>query len=95
MDVRAALNNEITDLERRTIARVTRRLLSAYEIGPEPPEQVLGSFVDEELRQHHSDVLFRVRLKTGSDAFAYVLLEHKSSSDSGARRRDRRGFPGS
>ena len=54
-------------------------------LGPEPPEPVPGSFVDEELRQHHSDLLFRVRLKTGSDAFAYVLLEHKSSSDPGAR----------
>ena len=53
--------------------------------GPEPPEPVPGSFVDEDLRQHHSDLLFRVRLKTGSDAFAYVLLEHKSSSDPGAR----------
>src|SRR3984893_11163627 len=53
--------------------------------GPEPPEPVPGSFVDEDLRQHHSDLLFRVRLKSGSDAFAYVLLEHKSSSDPGAR----------
>jgi hypothetical protein len=54
-------------------------------LGPEPPEPVRGTFVDEQLRQHHSDLLFRVRLKTGSDAFAYVLLEHKSSSDPGAR----------
>jgi hypothetical protein len=34
-------------------------------LGPEPPEPVPGSFVDEELRQHHSDLLFRVRLKAG------------------------------
>jgi predicted transposase YdaD len=54
-------------------------------LGPEPPEPLPGTYVDEELRQHHSDLLFRVRLKTGSDAFAYVLLEHKSSSDPGAR----------
>jgi predicted transposase YdaD len=40
--------------------------------------------VDEELRQHHSDLLFRVRLR-GSEAFAYLLLEHKSSPDPGAR----------
>jgi len=54
-------------------------------LGPEPPERVPGSFVDEELRQHHSDLLFRVRLKAGSEAFAYMLLEHKSSPDPGAR----------
>ena len=29
------------------------------------PERVPGSFVDEELRQHHSDLLFQVRLNTG------------------------------
>lgn len=49
------------------------------------PEPVPGSFVDEELRQHHSDLLFRVRLNTGQDAFAYVLMEHKSSPDPTAR----------
>src|ERR1700738_4364383 len=54
-------------------------------LGPEPPEPVPGSFVDEELRQHHSDLLFRVRLNTGRDAFAYVLMEHKSSPDPTAR----------
>jgi predicted transposase/invertase (TIGR01784 family) len=54
-------------------------------LGPEPPEPVPGSFVDEELRQHHSDLLFRVRLKAGSEAFAYMLLEHKSAPDPGAR----------
>src|SRR5882762_4262406 len=54
-------------------------------LGPEPPELLPGSYVDEELRQHHSDLLFRVRLKAGSEAFAYMLLEHKSSPDPGAR----------
>jgi len=54
-------------------------------LGPEPPEPLPGTFVDEELRQHHSDLLFRVRLKAGSEAFAYMLLEHKSSPDPGAR----------
>src|SRR5579862_3751371 len=54
-------------------------------LGPEPPEPVPGSFVDEDLRQHHSDLLFRVRLKTGSGAFAYVLMEHKSTPDQAAR----------
>ena len=51
-------------------------------LGPEPPEIVAGSFVDEELRQHHSDLLFRVHLKVGQNAFAYILVEHKSSPDS-------------
>jgi predicted transposase YdaD len=51
----------------------------------EPPELVPGSFVDEELRQHHTDLLFRVHLKVGPDAFAYVLMEHKSHPDPGAR----------
>jgi predicted transposase/invertase (TIGR01784 family) len=54
-------------------------------LGPEVPEAVAGSFVDEDLRQHHSDVLFRMHLRSGSDAFAYVLMEQKSSPDPGAR----------
>jgi len=54
-------------------------------LGPELPEPVQGSFVDEELRQHHSDLIFRVQLKAGRGAFAYVLMEHKSSPDQGAR----------
>jgi len=51
----------------------------------EAPEPLPVSFVDEELRQHHSDLLFRVPLKTSGDAFVYVLLEHKSSPDEGTR----------
>jgi len=54
-------------------------------LGPEPPELVPGSFVDEDLRQHHSDLLYRVRFKTGGGAFAYVLMEHKSAPDRAAR----------
>ena len=54
-------------------------------LGPEAPEPIAGSFVDEELRQHHSDLLFRAHLKTREDAFVYILLEHKSSPDPGAR----------
>jgi predicted transposase YdaD len=44
---------------------------------------VPGSFVDEGFALHHSDLLFRLRLKTGDPALAYLLLEHKSSPDSG------------
>ncbi len=54
-------------------------------IASDRPEPVPGSFVDAELRQHHSDLLFRVQLNSGQDAFAYVLMEHKSSPDPAAR----------
>jgi len=37
------------------------------------------------LREHHSDLLFRVQLKGGRDGLAYILMEHKSSPDQGAR----------
>ncbi|MEK7832172.1 MAG: Rpn family recombination-promoting nuclease/putative transposase, partial [Acidobacteriota bacterium] len=39
------------------------------------------SFVDLDLRTHFSDLLFRVRLIEGGDAFVLILLEHKSSPD--------------
>ena len=52
---------------------------------PEAPEPIPGSFVDEELREHHSDLLFRLRLRTGGNAFVYLLLEHKSCQDQAAR----------
>jgi predicted transposase/invertase (TIGR01784 family) len=55
-------------------------------LGPEPPERVESSFVDEGLAQHQSDLLFRVHLRTGNaPAFAYVLMEHKSAPDPLAR----------
>lgn len=41
---------------------------------------VSGTFVDEALRQRHTDVLFSVPLN-GEDAFVYVLMEHQSSKD--------------
>jgi predicted transposase/invertase (TIGR01784 family) len=41
---------------------------------------VNGSFVDEELRNRHCDVLMRTTLD-GRDAFVYVLIEHQSSPD--------------
>jgi hypothetical protein len=36
------------------------------------PELLPGSFVDKALTQHHSDLLFRVPLKTGDQALAYI-----------------------
>jgi predicted transposase YdaD len=52
-------------------------------LAPEPPERVPGSFVDKDFAHHHTDLLFRLRLKTGDPALAYLLLEHKSSPDAG------------
>ncbi len=43
-------------------------------------ELVPGSFVDEELRDHHTDVLWSLRL-ADRGALLYVLLEHQSSPD--------------
>jgi len=54
-------------------------------LSPELPELLPGSFVDEVLGQHHTDLLFQIQLKTGQDALAYLLVEHKSSPDEVAR----------
>lgn len=42
-------------------------------------ERCPGSFVDEELRWRHTDLLFTAPLG-GQDAFVYVLVEHQSST---------------
>ncbi len=39
---------------------------------------VRGSFVDRSLREHSSDLLFRVQRKDGGSAYVYMLFEHKS-----------------
>ncbi|MCB0116471.1 MAG: Rpn family recombination-promoting nuclease/putative transposase [Caldilineaceae bacterium] len=39
------------------------------------------SFIDEELQEHQSDLLCRMKQRNGEDAFLYLLLEHKSYSD--------------
>lgn len=39
------------------------------------------SFMDEELRNHFSDLLYRVKLKAGGEVFIFLLLEHKSAPD--------------
>ena len=40
-----------------------------------------GSFVDPELKNLHSDILYRVRLQGEGDLLLYVLLEHQSRVD--------------
>ncbi len=40
-----------------------------------------GSFVDERLKEHFSDLLYSVDLKNGKEAYVYLLFEHKSDRD--------------
>ena len=47
------------------------------------PEIVQESFVDEALAGSQSDLLLKARLTSGGDAFVYVLVEHKSTSEPG------------
>jgi hypothetical protein len=45
-------------------------------------ELVPASFVDEEMRHRHADLLFRAPLRDGSgQSYLYVLLEHQSEPD--------------
>ena len=39
------------------------------------------AFADAKLRKHFSDLLLRVRLRTGGEAYVLILLEHKSAPD--------------
>lgn len=39
------------------------------------------SFIDEELRQHYTDLLYTVRQRSGAAAQVYILFEHKSYAD--------------
>src|SRR5437667_12721706 len=45
------------------------------------PKLVNGSFVDSELREHQSDLLFQVKHRNGGSAYIYILFEHKSYPD--------------
>ena len=38
------------------------------------------TYVDEKLREKHSDIIYKTKLK-GSDAFLYILFEHQSTPD--------------
>lgn len=48
------------------------------------PEPLKDTFLDDELRAHFSDLLFRVRLKSGRAAYICILLEHKSAPEKDA-----------
>ena len=51
------------------------------EFAPDLPELIPGSFIDDELKEYRTDLLYRVKLKKGGEACVYVLVEHKSSPD--------------
>ncbi len=53
----------------------------AGQLAPAPPEILEGSFIDEALAGSQSDLLLKVALKAGTNAFVYVLAEHKSAPD--------------
>ena len=38
-------------------------------------------FVEEDLSARHCDILYRVAVRTGGDAFIWILLEHQSRND--------------
>jgi predicted transposase/invertase (TIGR01784 family) len=48
--------------------------LATLEISP-------GSFVDDDLRHAHTDLLYRVRTRADGDALVYLLMEHQSTFD--------------
>ncbi len=48
--------------------------LSTVELQPD-------SFLDDNLREHFADLLFRVQLHSGDIAFVYALFEHKSQPE--------------
>src|SRR3712207_1294937 len=47
-------------------------------LAPSAPQLRQGSFVDEALQEHFSDLLYEVQLTKGDTAYIYVLFEHKS-----------------
>jgi predicted transposase/invertase (TIGR01784 family) len=42
---------------------------------------VKGSFVDPDLGERFSDLLYKVGIRNGGEAFIYILVEHKSAPD--------------
>lgn len=40
-----------------------------------------GSFIDEEMKEHQTDIIYQVRLHDGQMAYIYFLFEHKSYPD--------------
>ncbi|PAZ33281.1 ISNCY family transposase, partial [Escherichia coli] len=40
-----------------------------------------GSFIEDDLRQYFSDILYSLKTSGGSDGYVHVLIEHQSSPD--------------
>jgi len=84
--LREHLPREVVDLLAPGLPELMPRVAPLALLGiPSAALRLPGSFVDEILGQHHTDLLFRIQLKTEQDALAYVLMEHKSSPDESTR----------
>jgi len=46
-----------------------------------PPTLIDRDFVDDELKEHFTDLLYQVELSSGNKAFIYILIDHKSAPD--------------
>ena len=55
----------------------------AGQLVDEPPQILDGNFVDEALAGSQSDILMKVSLKAGGEAFCYFLIEAKSKPEPG------------
>jgi predicted transposase/invertase (TIGR01784 family) len=69
-------------------AEVARNYLEEYLPAPlrqqlDLTEMVLedGSFIDEEMQIHQTDLVYRTRWRSGQPIFVYFLFEHKSSPE--------------
>ena len=63
-------------LLRELLPAALRELIAWDTLHGEP-----GSFVDPDLADHHSDLLFSARLRTDAAELIHVLLEHQSTAD--------------
>ena len=64
------------DLARNTLPQ---KLLRKIDL--DSAEVIEGSFVDEKLRGHQTDLLVRFHSSGGREIYVYVLVEHKSRPD--------------
>ena len=46
-----------------------------------PPTLIDRDFVDDELKEHFTDLLYQVEFSSGNKAFIYILIDHKSVPD--------------
>lgn len=53
----------------------------SYEHSVIHVEMESGTFVEDDLRQYASDILWSIKITTGDDGYIHLLLEHQSSAD--------------